>query len=482
MHLTDLPLAPGANLLGHLRAFDQDRLGTLRSLGRMNAPVVRARFLKRHIAVVTDPATTHELLVEKARHFEKAPGLRVLLHDLAGEGLFTSEGELWRRQRRLMSPLFHPAQLGSYTLAMNVEANRGLDRIADGATVDLSREMTRVTMGVVASTLLGTDAMTREEADALGDALTISLGFTGEMISSPWIAMQLQLAELAERRSEDPRPRVRRFAQQLAERLREPVMLPGARSPRMQAALARLDVTMQGMITARRGRGEVRRDLLTKLLEARDPDGQGEGMDDKQVRDEAKTLFVAGHETTATALTWALYLLARHPEARARVQAEADACDERGPTSYDGERLAFTTRVFKEALRMYPPLVMMGRRSLDPVTLAGVDFPARSLVFASPYALHYRPDVYPDPDRFDPDRFLPEVEAKRPKSAFLPFGVGPRVCIGNFFALMEGPIILATWMRRAEIDLISRQEVEADRFATLRPKGEVRAVIRKRAP
>lgn len=484
MLITDLPMAPGQNLLGHLTAFDRDRLGTMRALGRMNTPVVRARFLRRQIAVVTDPESTHELLVEKARLFEKSPGLRVLLHDLAGEGLFTSEGDLWKRQRKLMSPLFHPAQLGSYTVAMNVEANRGLDRIEDGATVDLSREMTRVTMGVVASTLLGTDAMTREEADALGDALTISLGFTGEMISSPWIAMQLSLAELFERVGDDRGPRARRLSRRALDRLREPVMLPGARSPRMTDALRKLDDTMQGMISERRRRGEVRRDLLTKLLEVRDPDQQGpnesQGMTDKQVRDEAKTLFVAGHETTATALTWALYLLSRHPEARARVQAEADAFDEQGPTSYDGERLAYTTRVFKEALRMYPPLVMIGRRSLAPVQIAGVDFPARSLIFASPYVLHYSPDVYPDPDRFDPDRFLPEAETKRHKSAFLPFGVGPRVCIGNYFALMEGPIILATWMRRASIELVSRRELEADRFATLRPKGEVLAVIRKR--
>jgi cytochrome P450 len=481
MRLDDLPYAPGATLLGHLRAFDEDRLGTLRALGKVPASVVRARFLRRQVLLVTDASTTHELLVEKAKSFEKSPGIRVLLHDLAGEGLFTSEGDLWKRQRKLMSPLFHPAQLGTYALAMNVEANRAMDKLLDGQAVDLAREMTRVTMGVVASTLLGTDGLGSSEADALGDALTEALGFTGEMLSSPWISFQLTLVEAAERATHSRRGRVRSIARRAEAMLREPVLLPGARSPRLRRAFGFLDDTMQAMIDARRRKGVVRKDLLTKLLDARDPEGGGEGMSDKQVRDEAKTLFVAGHETTATALTWAFYLLARHPEALAKVQAEADAFDERGPTSYDPEKLAYTTQVFKEALRLYPPLVMLGRRSLEPVTIGGVALPAKTIVFASPYTLHYRADLYPQPDRFDPDRFLPEAEAARPKSAFLPFGVGPRVCIGNYFALMEGPIVLATWLRRARVEIDPTREVEADRFATLRPKGEVCAVIRKRS-
>lgn len=479
MRLMELPLAPGATFLGHLRAFDADRLATLRALSSVDSPLVRARFLRRQVAVTTDAATTHELLVEKAKSFEKSPGIRLLLRDLAGDGLFTSEGELWKKQRKLMSPLFHPAQLGTYATAMNVEANRGLDRLRDGAVIDLSREMTRVTMGVVASALFGTD--TADAADELGEALTVTLGFTGEMLASPWISLQLSLVELCERAAESDHQRVAVAGARLTELLRDPLLLPGARSPRMQKAIEVLDATMQSMIGARRAQGLVRKDLLTKLLRAQDPDHPGETMSDRQVRDEAKTLFVAGHETTATALTWAFYLLARHPAARARVQAEADSFGPRGPGTYDPERLAYTTQVFKEALRLYPPLVLLGRRSLEPVTLAGVELPRKTIVFASPYTLHYREDIYPDPDRFDPDRFLPEVEALRPKSAFLPFGVGPRVCIGNHFALMEGPIVMATWMRRATIDFEPLQELVADRFATLRPKGEVRATVRWRS-
>ena len=202
-------------------------------------------------------------------------------------------------------------------------------------------------------------------------------------------------------------------------------------------------------------------------------------MSDRQVRDEATTLFVAGHETTANALAWVFYLLAKNPEAQARAQAEADAFGPEGPTSFAPERLAFTTRVFKEALRLYPPVLMLGRRSLEPVEIAGQALPARTIVFVNPYGIHMSSAVWPDPDRFDPDRFLPEREASRHKCAWLPFGAGPRVCIGNHFALMEGPIVLATLLRNARFEVDPTRHIDAALFATLRPKGGVPAVVRK---
>ncbi|MCC6646292.1 MAG: cytochrome P450 [Polyangiaceae bacterium] len=474
----DLPLAPGANRFGHLRAFDEDRIGTMRALARMSAPLVRARFLHREVYVANSVETTHELLVERARSFEKSPGIRILLRDLAGEGLFTSEGELWRRQRRLMAPLFHADRLDEYTRAMRFEANRALDRVPAGARVDLAREMTRITMGVVASTLFGTD--TAADADALGEALTVALGFTGDALASPWLSLQIMLVELAETARDRGPARLRALGERGAARLREPVLLPGARAPEFRRAIASLDRHVQGFIETRRAQGLARGDLLTKLLGARDPDGAAEGMSDRQIRDEAKTLFVAGHETTATALTWALYLLARHPEARARVQAEADAFDERPDAAHDPSTLVYTTRVFKEALRLYPPLVMIARRALEPVVLGGVALPARAIVFASPYALHFREELFARPEEFDPERFTPEAEAARHKSAWIPFGVGPRVCIGNHFALLEGPIVLATWMKRATLDVELGRPIEPDRFATLRPKGEVWARVTPR--
>jgi cytochrome P450 len=203
-------------------------------------------------------------------------------------------------------------------------------------------------------------------------------------------------------------------------------------------------------------------------------------MSDKQLRDEANTLFVAGHETTANALAWAFYLLARNPEARARVQAEADALGVEDQATFSPEKLVYTTRVFKEALRLYPPLVLLGRRSREPFTLGGRTYPERTLVFVSTYGIHTSRAVWPDPDRFDPDRFTPEREAVRHKSAWLPFGVGPRVCIGNHFALMEGPIVLSTMMRGARFEIDPAREIEPEAIATLRPHGGVPAVVRRR--
>jgi cytochrome P450 len=228
------------------------------------------------------------------------------------------------------------------------------------------------------------------------------------------------------------------------------------------------------MIEERRSQGLSRNDLLTRLLAAHDE--HGERMSDKQVRDEANTLFIAGHETTATALSWAFYLLARHPEVRARVQAEADAFGPDGPSSFDPVKLAYTSRVFKEVLRMYPPVVAMVRRSKARVQFGGHVFPERHLFFVNIVGVHHRPDIYPDPDRFDPDRFLPELEATRHKAAWLPFSIGPRVCIGNFFAMMEGAVVLATLMRGLRFEVEPRT-ITAEAFLTQRPKGGVWAKV-----
>jgi cytochrome P450 len=233
------------------------------------------------------------------------------------------------------------------------------------------------------------------------------------------------------------------------------------------------------MIDERRRDRVERSDLLGRLLAARDAD-DGVTMTDGQVRDEVVTLFVAGHETTATSLAWAMVLLARHPDVLARVVAEADAFADSPPDRFLPEQLALTTRVFRETLRLYPPLMMFPRRTLEEVEIAGTVLPPRTLVFVSAYAQHRRADVWPDPDRFEPDRFLPAEEAKRPKGSYLPFSAGPRFCIGMHFAMMEGPIVLATLLRRHRYEIDPAREIVEDDFATLRPRGGVPAVVRPR--
>jgi cytochrome P450 len=474
-----IPYAPGSSWLGHIQRFRDDRLGLLRDVGR-TGPLARVRLLHREVVFVSAPDAVHEMLVEKARSFEKSPGLRLMLRELAGEGLFTSEGELWRKQRKLMSPLFHPSALGGYARSMNEEAHRALARWRDGDRVDLAHEMMRITMGVVGRTLFGADSFDEED---LGEALTVALQWVDRRVAARGMVAQMTLLELTEDLEDLAPGPVASVLRRARGALQEPWLLPGHGDPTLLRAVARVDGAMKQLIDVRRGlqrEGRVddaRADLLTRLLQARGDDG--EGMSDSQVRDESNTLFVAGHETTATALSWAFYLLARHPEALARAQAEADTFGPEGPTTWDPERLSFSTRVFKEALRMYPPVLVLARRTREAVAIGGHVIPKRQLCFVSPYAVHMRPDDWPDPDRFDPDRFTREREAARPRSAWVPFGLGPRVCIGNHFALMEGPIVLATLLRNARLETDASRVIQPDLVATLRPKGGVPAVVRR---
>jgi cytochrome P450 len=480
MRYEELPVLPSRSWAGNVADLVEDRLGMLQSLSTREG-LLRGRVMHIPILFCNTPETAHEVLVEKAKFFEKSPGLRLLLHYFAGQGLFTSEGDLWKRQRKRMAPLFHPGALQQYARSMNGCAARAAARWQDGQRLDLAHEMTRITMAVVGETLFGAD--TFDEADELGEALTTALQWTNDRLGSrrilPHILAQDAVKALTRRAPEALQGGLR----QLQNRLEEPFLLEEARSPKLQGAIARLDARVQEMIDERRKDSSGHQDLLARLLKARDEDESGDqGMSDRQVRDETMTLFIAGHETTATALSWSFYLLARNPEAMARAQAEADAFDEAGPTRYEPERLAFLTRVFKEALRLYPPVVLLPKRTLQEVEIGGYTLRPRTLTFVSPYTIHLRPEIYPEPDRFDPDRWLPEQEARRHKSAFLPFGAGPRVCIGNYFALMEGPIVMATLLRKMRLEIDPRREIVPDDFASLRPAGGVPAVVHPRSP
>jgi cytochrome P450 len=338
--------------------------------------------------------------------------------------------------------------------------------------------MTRITMAVVGKALFDADAF--DEADALGDALTVALDWTNEHLGSGWLALQMGVRNAVEEARGRLPARFEPYRAALVDYLRAPVLLPGSRGPRLRAAITRLDDSIQRMIDERRATGLSRDDFLTRLLRARDED-DGARMTDRQVRDEAVTLFVAGHETTATALTWAFYLLSRNPDAWSKLVAEASALGAT-PDYRDPSRLSYAVRVFKETMRLYPPVYLLGRKAREATTVGGCDVPKGTIVFVSPYAVQRRPDVYADPERFDPERFAPAQEAGRPRSAYLPFGAGPRVCIGNHFALMEGPIILAALARRLSFEIPQGAPVEPGVFATLRPKTPIAATVRTHAP
>jgi cytochrome P450 len=260
-----------------------------------------------------------------------------------------------------------------------------------------------------------------------------------------------------------------------AQRLEAPIVTPGPEGRRLRRAIARLDEQVQKMIDARRADPHPPEDLLTKLLRA--SDDEGARMSDKQVRDEVLTLFVAGHETTATALAWAIHCLCRNPAVYEAVEREVDALPD-DPTYEDLPRLGLTLRVFKEALRLYPPVHTFGRQSDDASSLDGYALEREAVALICPYALHRRPDVWPDPRRFDPDRFLPEAEAKRPRLAWLPFGAGPRTCIGNHFAMMEGQLVLAKLLR--DVRFTPESDEVPEPHATLRPRGGMPMRVKRR--
>jgi cytochrome P450 len=480
MPLNELPKLPELGWMGSFGFTTQERISLQQTLAKSSSPMLRGRVLHLNVVMPCTPDAAHEVLVTKAKSFEKSPGLRVLLYYLAGQGLFTSEGDLWRSQRRLMAPIFQPAPMHQYAETMRLVAERSADAMSDGMPIDVAHETTRIAMSVVGKALFDTD--TFDEADELGSALTACLSWANKHLGSPGLVAHVLMLDALDAVAQRTQGRVKLLATDLHRRVNEPFLLSGARSPELQQAAQSIDHRVQQMIDERRKHGLERKDLLTRLLTAQDQEQGGGRMTDKQVRDEAITLFIAGHETTATALAWAFYLLARHPNALAKARAEADAFGDGPITQWHPEKLAYCTRVFREAMRMYPPIMFFPKRALEDVEICGYQIPKKTLVFVSSYAQHYREDNFENPTEFDPDRWLPEHEASRHRSSYLPFSAGPRVCIGMHFAMMEGPIVLATLLRRWQFEIDPHKTIHEDDFATLRPKGGVPAIVRRRDP
>jgi cytochrome P450 len=347
----------------------------------------------------------------------------------------------------------------------------------DAAVVDVANETTRIAMMIAGRALFGLEAF--RETDAIGDALTVALRWTDHAVVSLPITLQVEL-RLALLNACERSQRLRRHLGPLAARLEAPIMWPTRRNRELRRAIAFLDEQVHHMIQVRRAANDSRPDLLSRLLQARDEDDGGR-MTDKQVRDEILTLFVAGHETTATGLAWALYLLARDPAAYAKARACVDALDGRVPTLADLGALGYLTRVFKEALRMYPPVFLFARLTVADVTIAGCELPARSIVAISPWALQRRADLWPDPERFDPERFTPAAEAARPRDAYIPFSDGPRVCIGAHFAQLEAPLVLATLLQHADFELASSAPIVPGAAPVSRPRGGVPMRVHRRS-
>lgn len=396
-------------------------------------------FLVNHPDLIKEVFTTLNQYMVKGRALQRA---RTFL----GEGLLTSEGEFHRRQRRLSQPAFHRQRIATYSEAMVDLAIRYRQRLTDGREVDVAREMMALTMSIVAKTLF--DADIEDESGEIGEALS--------QIVHAFNFLILPFADLIEK-----------------------IPLPGIN--KFRKAQRTLDDMIFKMIDERRATGRDRGDLLSMLLMAQDEEEGRGGMTDRQLRDEVLTLFLAGHETTANALTWTWYLLSLHPEVEARMHREIDSVlAGRRPSFEDVKNLKYTEMVFAESMRLYPPAWGLGRRALVDVVIGEYLIPAGSLVLVSQYVMHRDARYYPDPERFDPERFTPEAQSGRPKYAYFPFGGGARQCIGESFAWMEGVLLLAALAQKWRFELVKGHPVEPEAVITLRPKYGMKMVIRSR--
>jgi len=442
--LSAAPGPPQRFFSGNLVDFRSGRLDFLTRCAREYGDVVALRFGPRRILLVSHPDLIESILITHSRCFIKHFALR--LNPLVlGKGLLTSEGDFWLRQRRLIQPAFQRSRLVGFGAIMVAYTQRLLAGWTPGETRDIVPEMMRLTMQIAAKTLF--DADVTEHARDVGAAL--------QMLQENFIA---------------------RFNSMMP----PPLWLPTPTNRRLKRAVVQLDEILYRIIRTRRAGGEDRGDLLSLLLHARDEVDRTK-MTDRQLRDEAMTLFLAGHETTALALSWAWSLLAMHPEAEARLAAEvADVLGGRSASADDLPRLRYTEGVVLEAMRLYPPAYTIGREAIADCEVGGFRVPRGTTVLMSQWVVHRDPRFFKNPDEFRPERWADDACADLPKYAYFPFGGGPRLCIGNTFAMMELVLVLATIAQQFRFTQRPGHQVLPWPTFTLRPQGGVPAPLTRR--
>jgi cytochrome P450 len=433
---TPIPTAQGAvPLLGHILRLARDPLAFLKSLPQ-HGDLVRVRLGPFTAVVVCDPDLTWQVLQDD-RVFDKGGLFFDRVAEVGGDGLLTSPRSRHRRQRRLMQPAFHQYRLPGYAQTMTEQIAAVTDSWRDGQSLDVLEEMSTITTRILAATMFSNTLSPEVVRQVCDDFSTAVTGLYRRMLTPP------PLDRL-------PTPASRRYYQ----------------------ARARLLNTVQGVIADRRASGADHGDLLSALLAARDPDSGGHGLTDSELVDQVVTVFGAGVETNAAALAWALHLLAQHPDVNDRLQAEVDTVLAGRAAGYaDLPALELTRRIITETLRVWPPAWILTRVTTVDTHLGDHLIPAGTNLFYSAYLIHHRPDVYADPDRFDPDRWLPERAKAIPRDAFIPFGFGARKCIGDAFGLTEATLALATITTRYDLEPVPGQRVRAAPGGTLRPHG-----------
>jgi len=431
---------PTSHPLGHLLGFRSEPLALFTRAMNEVGDVVRVRSGPVHIMFAFHPDDIEHVLLRNAAAYGKRTRGYGKMRLVLGDGLLTSEGAKWKRQRRTVNPAFHARSVASFTAAMGRAAEGQMaawrSRADTGEVFDIARDLSALTLKIVGETLFGTGFET--QAPAIAEALDEVLFGINRLTSSPWPAPERW-----------PTPNNRRF----------------------HRAIRTLDQVVTELVTRRLRDPEDHPDLLGMLLAARDEE-TGEPMDARTLRDELVTLILAGHETTANALAWSFYLLSRNPGIARKAREEAqDLLGGRAPTPEQLAALPYTRQVLHEALRLYPPAWVVGRNALQDDVLGGFSIPKNTFVYLSPYATHRHPALWEDPEGFDPDRFAPERAAGRHKLAWFPFSAGRRKCLGDRFAETEALVVLATVLQHLRLDLLPGHRVRPHATVTLRPRG-----------
>jgi cytochrome P450 len=438
------PLVKGAPLVGNFFDLRRDALGFLTRDLPKYGDIVRIHIGPMQAYVVSHPEDVECVLRGNHRNFIKNKGTRKVLAQVLGQGLLTSDGDLWRRQRRLMQPAFQLDQIQKYSRVMVDFTNTMLNGWHPGETRNIHSDMMRLTLEIVAQTLF--TASVGDKAAQVGAAL--------EALMKYWSGLGAMF------------------------RWWKYMPTPGA--SRFRRAIRELDAIILDTVAQRRASGSDSEDLLDRFLNARDEDGSR--MIDKQLRDEMVTLLLAGHETTAAALTFCFYFLALHPEADARLAAELDAVlAGRPPTAADISGLRFTEWVVKETLRLYPPVPSVGREALTNCEIGGYHVPKGAQMFVVPWMTHRDKRWFgEDADKFRPERWDNDLANRLPRGAYYPFADGPRSCIGMQFAMMEAVLVLATVASRYRLELAPGYTLKLSSSVTLRPQGGMPMVLHQR--
>ncbi|MBI3742970.1 MAG: cytochrome P450 [Chloroflexi bacterium] len=436
---------PGLPLLGHVRAVRRDPLAFFTTCARTYGDVVRLRLGPFPALLVSDPTLIEAILARHHQQFDKGRGLRSNRR-LLGNGLLLSEGDYWLRQRKMVQPAFHRERLTQYAETMVDSTERLTSSWHEGEVLDIHEAMMRLTLVIVGKVLFGADVANK--ADIVARVTRTGLQAFDHRAQTLFLL---------------------------------PERLPTPANVRFFFAAREMDSLVYGLIRERRQSAARHGDLLDELLAAQDDEGTG-GMSDKQLRDEVMTLLLAGHETTALALTWAFWLLAQHADIEQRLAAEVrDVLGSRSPGIADLPALRLTEAVVNESLRLYPPAWTLIRRSLEPVALDGLTIPTRNAVFMSQWVMHRDPRFFEHPEAFDPDRWLGEAAARIPAGAFFPFGIGPRQCVGRRFAMMEAVLLLAGIVQRFSLTRASNEAIGLRPSVTLRPDRPVMMTVHRRS-